>query len=59
MPKTLKMTRSPQIRTAAPQDRRGQRRALMLFLLAYIAILGVLFAPKGFFLESTPAPLVD
>lgn len=53
MPKTLSMTPA---RSAAPSDKGGQRAAIVLFLLAYIAVLGVLFAPKGFFLGE-PAPV--
>ena len=56
MPKTLSMTRSPHVRTAQATDRGAQRMAILLFLLAYIAVLGVLFAPKGFFLAE-PQPV--
>ena len=62
MPKTLSMTRpSPvrpvaPVRSVAPSVKGSQRAAIVLFLLAYIAVLGVLFAPKGFFLGE-PAPV--
>lgn len=58
MPKTLSMPRSAPVRSAVPSDKSAQRAAIMLFLLAYIAVLGVLFAPKGFFLgEPVPVTL--
>ncbi|NBE08955.1 hypothetical protein [Paragemmobacter ruber] len=58
MPKTLSMTRAAPARSAAPSDKGSQRAAIVLFLLAYIAVLGVLFAPKGFFLGE-PAPVTQ
>ncbi len=58
MPKTLSMPRDTLARTATAPDRGAQRAAIILFLLAYLAILGVLFAPKGFFLaQSQPAAI--
>lgn len=56
MPKTLSMTRAAAVRSAEAPDRGAQRAAILLFLLAYIAVLGVLFAPKGFFLAE-PQPV--
>ena len=50
MPKTLTMTRDSRIRMAQAPGKRAQIAAIALFLLAYLAILGVLFAPEGFFL---------
>lgn len=48
MPKTLPI---------ASSDARLTRYApVALFAVAYVAVLGVLFAPDGFFLAETPAP---
>lgn len=63
MPKTLSMprfapARPPASSASGSSDKGTQRAAILLFLLAYVAILGVLFAPKGFFLaEPSPAAL--
>ena len=57
MPKTLTMTRERHIRLAQNPGKRAQIAAIALFLLAYLAILGVLFAPEGFFLAA-PEPQV-
>jgi hypothetical protein len=57
MPKTLTMTRDSRIRMAQAPGKRAQIAAIALFLLAYLAILGVLFAPEGFFL-ATSEPVV-
>lgn len=48
MPKTLPIARSgiPRPVKAAPLG------AISLFLIVYLAILGVMFAPEGFFLSS-------
>jgi hypothetical protein len=60
MPKTLTMTRDSRIRMAQAPGKRAQTAAIALFLLAYLAILGVLFAPDGFFLaEPDPVALVE
>lgn len=56
MPKTLTMTRDSRIRMAQAPGKRAQTAAIALFLMAYLAILGVLFAPEGFFLAQ-PDPV--
>ncbi len=48
MPKTLPI--------ASPVSRRAALAAIALFVLAYLAVLGVLFAPDGFFLSDAPPP---
>lgn len=49
MPKTLPMPRPGMSRPskAAPVG------AIALFLIVYLALLGVLFAPEGFFLSAS------
>lgn len=60
MPKTLTMTRDSRIRMAQAPGKRAQIAAIALFLLAYLAILGVLFAPEGFFLvDPQPVTLAE
>lgn len=59
MPKTMNMPNIPQARAAATSGQRGQRWAIALFLLAYIAILGVLFAPKGYFIDGEPVAQME
>jgi hypothetical protein len=56
MPKTLPI--------AGPVSRRAGLAPIALFALAYLAVLGVLFAPDGFFLSDAPtqsltAPATD
>lgn len=56
MPKTLPI--------ASPVVRRAALAPIALFALAYLAVLGVLFAPDGFFLGEAPtqtltAPTTD
>lgn len=46
MPKTLPI--------ASPVARRARFAPIALFTLAYLAVLGVLFAPEGFFLSEAP-----
>jgi hypothetical protein len=46
MPKTLPI--------ASPDTGRTRLAPIALFALAYLAILGVLFAPDGFFLSDLP-----
>ena len=48
MPKTLPIGRSGLDRPA----KAAPLGALVLFLVVYVALLGVLFAPEGFFLSS-------
>ena len=47
MPKTLPI--------ASPVARRARFAPIALFTLAYLAVLGVLFAPEGFFLSEAPS----
>lgn len=49
MPKTLPIGRSGLERTAKP----APLGALAAFVIVYLALLGVLFAPEGFFLSSS------
>ena len=46
MPKTLPI--------ASPPKRSSRFAPIALFTLAYLAVLGVLFAPDGFFLSDAP-----
>lgn len=55
MPKTLPIPRP--VVTSPATSRRAGAGAIALFAVAYIAVLGILFAPDGFFTES-PATFV-
>ncbi len=57
MPKTLPIARSPM---SSPG--RARLAPLALFVVAYLAVLGVLFAPEGYFLsamETDTSPVQD
>ncbi|MEZ5754763.1 MAG: hypothetical protein R3D90_08380 [Paracoccaceae bacterium] len=49
MPKTQTIARPPIPRPA----KAGQMGAIALFLMAYLAILAVMFAPEGYFITET------
>ena len=49
MPKTLTIARPRAERPA----KAAQMGALALFLLAYLAVLAVMFAPEGYFITET------
>ena len=51
MPKTLPITKTRSASSASPG--RSGTGAIALFAIAYIAVLGILFAPDGYF---TPPP---
>ena len=55
MPKTLPI--SSHALSSTP--RAARLGPIALFAVAYLAVLGVLFAPEGFFLASVPAPDPD
>jgi hypothetical protein len=54
MPKTLPIPRQSVARGSVTPSNLG---ALALFVCAYLAVLGVMFAPEGFFLGA-PEPVV-
>jgi len=61
MPKTLPIARATLSGPAVVPPRVARLAPLALFAVAYVAVLGVLFAPEGFFLsalDSDPAPAV-
>jgi hypothetical protein len=54
MPKTLPIPRSASDRGTVTTSNLG---AIALFVCAYLAVLGVMFAPEGFFLGEPAATI--
>lgn len=59
MPKTLPIPRPVVTRPATSRREGASAGAIALFAVAYIAVLGILFAPDGFFTESPTTFVAD